>query len=208
MIIRVDTDVLRSSGTKLSALVDKIQVVQARVKEISTKLNTVWDGGVSEDVLLSMNEQYEAMGLLAEKMTEAVVDVRNVADSFEAADNSGGKGMAALTHLVTALKPLRPMRILTEKWTGSLRIVPDEVISCGESYCGAGEELEKIAAAYKEILLALQESWEGNSYRNFVKASDEITKHLNLLCEEIIALGRKTVQIAEVYRDIDAKIRF
>lgn len=208
MIIRVDTDVLRSNGSQLRTLVDKLRVVQASVKEISTKLNAAWDGGASEDVLLSMNEQYEAMGLLAEKMAEAAADVQNVADSFEAVDNSGGKETTAVTQLITALKPLRPMKILTEKWTGSLRIVPDEVISCGESYCRAGEELEKNTDAYKDILLALQESWEGNSYRNFAETSDEITKNLNLLCEEMVDLGKTTVQIAEVYRDIDAKIRF
>ena len=204
MMIRIDTSAMRDNAKKFAILRESIGDIAKNLTDICTRLDTAWDGGSSQDVIESLREECIQLDNLGSKFGAVEGRITVIADSFEAVDNSVTQ--IALATAIGLINP-RITRTLGRK-EGPLRANLDEMISCGEGCCALGERIKEIAAKNKDIRTSLQEIWEGNAYNSFVKNTEDIGKCLESSQEDVTNLGKKIIQIAERYRDLDAKFTF
>lgn len=204
--IRISPDALRAAAERQKSVLSTIDETKSKMTAMISMLNQAWDGGASSQAIGTLEELRNLAGNLGEGANGGANKLESIAQAFEALDDGEDSPFVAvrfddrITQLVGCPAP-RPNFPLV--FSGSLRIVPDQVRNVATQCKQLTEVYVGIVDELRNSLNTLEGEWEGKSFLKFANECEELIKAFKRMANVLEEFADRIRTVATRYEEID-----
>lgn len=204
-LIRIDPAALHAAADRHRKVYNTVEEVAARMDSMASQLNSVWDGGASEQAISELKEIRASVKRIAAGNEESAGFLDGVAQAFEALD-AGNGGISAIRMVVKGIADLacpRPIIALILGLRGVLRIEPDGVREVAAQGRSVADILMSTCDELRSSTDALMANWEGNSARKFQAETEDMIQAFLRVAEAMNEYSDSLISAANRYEELD-----
>lgn len=203
--IRISPDAMRASAARQKSIAQKVFEINDRMGALSSKLNAAWDGGASVQALGNLAELRDSTKDAANFIDTGSDKLNAIAQAFETLDEGGAPVIVALD--IANFPMLRGVINIITEWmlnfSGTVRIVPDEVREVGKELDVLSNLVKEVAAELNKHLKTLDSEWDGRASEKFKADMQENIASLKVLSAKLDDFGARVIKAANRYEEID-----